>query len=355
MCGYVIFLIGFIGFNLWSLIRWFDVSDLEYLKFFVGYLRFLMPLGLIFFIVATWTAKPSSLLRTLLSLRQGRLLLLGAFLLGLPRLIVVEPGDLGSLLSDALWSLFGISVAMVGYRLTRYRTLGQRGVPWGRITEKAEDAFNHIKGTEDDPKRVTAEKYLDFLRDNIKATEETFRKTLLLLFGLIVAFVLIELGVVRSVGRYGLELKDYSLIRGLIPLAVSYVYFELMSLIVLGAFSRQTYTGMLERANQKIVEHNLYDYMLPSSSWSMVRTLTQDKGSLGAVTWLLTILTVGTSALAPPFFTIIAFYRILEDFPCSGLAWLALGVSSSYLALGVLILAQLFRSLWQDQRMQNTL
>jgi hypothetical protein len=300
--------------------------------------KFLIVVGLLLFVFAVGDKSSATILRARVSTHRGlfrsaRVLFAVLLLVSLLRLVFANPGQLEVVSNALLWIFLGLLLISVGHRLPqRERRLS--------LDLRAIGVVDAILSVPEDGRRVAASEYLSALRETIQTTEESFRRTMILLASLIFVFELLNLGIAKEMSPLGVKVKDLSVIQALLPPLVAYVYFELMSLVVLGTFSREAYKEILKRVNLSMVENGFDHYLLPSSSLSMSRILRQTEGPFRATVEVLFYPFLGALVLGPIGFELHAFQATVKDFPCSVLAWIGIGVSAVYLALGVLVFWQ---------------
>src|SRR5688572_14610693 len=95
------------------------------------------------------------------------------------------------------------------------------------IPRRIQEAFR------DEESRAYAGDYLTALRENIRDMNLGFRRNFLLLMLLFAVFVLLAQGAAKEISMGGLTLNDYSLVYVLLPVAVMYVYNEMMSISIM--------------------------------------------------------------------------------------------------------------------------
>ena len=154
----------------------------------------------------------------------------------------------------------------------------------------AEKISDHVDKAFSDPgSREYAEAYLEALRANNRDRETSYRRILILVLLLCIAFELLTRATVTEMSILGaFKVKDLSFIQKLLPLAVGFLYYELTSLYVLGLLMNRVHDVLLRKIHEPIYENNLEHYLNPSSTFITMRILTSETQSQGRLQVLVT-------------------------------------------------------------------
>jgi hypothetical protein len=145
-----------------------------------------------------------------------------------------------------------------------------------KISERVKDAFSST-GTQE-----YAENYLDALRASNRERETSYRRTLVLLVLLCVASELLTQAAVQEMNIGGVfKVTDPSFIHELLPLAIGFLYYEMISLHTLGLHMKKVHDQLLDEIHAPICNNNLQYYLHPPSTQLALQILTSESKGLG--------------------------------------------------------------------------
>ena len=121
-----------------------------------------------------------------------------------------------------------------------------------------------------------AEAYLDTLRTNERETETSYRRTTFLFFLLVIVFELLTQAAISEVTIAGaFKVTDLSLIQKSFPLAIAFLYYELVSFFVLGRYLAEVHDRLLMKTHRSFYDSDLEFYLHPPSTLRTLQVLNQ--------------------------------------------------------------------------------
>jgi hypothetical protein len=186
-----------------------------------------------------------------------------------------------------------------------------------------------------------AREYLGEVLTNWRTSEETVRRTIILLFFLFFIFEALGRASVSEVSVGPVKLQDYTLLQKLLPIAIAYLYFDLVSTGTMRGYFSKVVDEVVRRTNKSVYENALHAYLWPTYTFLPQELITQylsGKGkSLGQVVGILTRGTyvVGLLLISAGLQAYI-FYRLFHLFGVQDvLVWLSLFASLPWVANGL--------------------
>ena len=193
---------------------------------------------------------------------------------------------------------------------------------------------------EDEAVAKYGDEYLKVIQENRREVERVFRRTMLLLFLLLVAFILLTQASIREVSLGPFKLGDYTLLNILFPIAVAYTFSEVITLVIMRQNYQYVHDLVLWKLyGNKLIDDGLESFLSPPSiytSTDLVTTELEISERFGSrrvriFAQVIRYWTIPLSVflfVAPVTFEIYAFYTIFTAYGATNiLAWVSLAVS----------------------------
>lgn len=155
---------------------------------------------------------------------------------------------------------------------------------------------------------------LEIIRANLSSNNDNIRKSLILIFGLMIVYELVLTDTIEKISISISEISDLNLVIKGLPAIIGYVYYELMAMIAMRRILMETHFNLIEIFDEKIAEKSLQTLFVPVSTFSTNLFFTSKNKRAKGILYNYGGLIGITVTLVPVIFIVYAYINCIGKF-----------------------------------------